>query len=85
MPEPPALAAAVLVAHDHLAPWVEAIEISVGDQPVLMVNRSGLASDQPLLDANELRAHAVRAPEWLSTAAPSVDRDTGPRARRAPR
>ena len=75
-PEQATLAVAALVAHDHLAPWVEAIEISIGDQPVLMVDRSGLATDQPLLDADELRAHAMGAPEWLSTVAPSVDRDT---------
>ena len=56
--------------------WVEAIEIFIGDQPVLMVDRSGLATDQPLLDADELRAHAMGAPEWLSAVAPSVDRDT---------
>ncbi len=75
-PGQPALAAAALVAHNHLAPWVEAIEITVGDDAALMVSRSGLATDQPLVDANDLRAHTIGAPEWVSAVAPSVDHDT---------
>ena len=38
-PGQPALVAAALVAHNHLAPWVEAIEITVGD--------AGGADDRP--------------------------------------
>jgi hypothetical protein len=70
------LAAAALAASNHLAPWVEAIEVTVGDQAVLMINRRGLTGDEPLLDANELRPHTIGGPEWLSAVAPAVDRDT---------
>jgi len=73
-PDQRALAAAALAAHNHLAPWVEAIEVTVGDHVVLVINRRGLATDEPLTDANELRTHTIGAPEWLSTVAPAVDR-----------
>ena len=38
-----------------------------------MINRHGLATDEPLTDANGLRAHALGAPEWLSTVARTID------------
>ena len=43
-------------AHNHLASWVEIIEIAVGDQVVLTIDRSGLSRDEPLTDAAVLRA-----------------------------
>ena len=73
-PDPRALAAAALAAHNHLAPWVEAIEVAVGDEVVLVINRRGLATDEPLTDASALGPHTIGAPEWLSTVAPAVDR-----------
>jgi hypothetical protein len=72
-PDPRALATTALVAHNHLAPWVEAIEITIGDQPALMVTRAGLPTGEPLVDASDLRAHTIGAPEWLTVVAPSVD------------
>ena len=42
-PDQRALAAAALAAHNHLAPWVEAVKVTVGSQVVLMIDRRGLA------------------------------------------
>ena len=72
-PDPVALATAALVADNHLAPWVETIDVLVGDQPVLTIARAGHAHDQPVTDAAALRDRAVGAPEWLTTVAPDVD------------
>ena len=38
-PDQRALAAAALAAHNQLAPWVEAIKVTVGNQVVLMIDR----------------------------------------------
>jgi hypothetical protein len=73
-PDQPALAAAALAAQNHLAPWVEDLNVTVGNEVVLMIDRRGLSGDQPLTDANELRAHTIGVPGWLSTVAPTVDR-----------
>src|SRR5262249_5607869 len=73
-PSPPVLAAAALVAQNHLAPWVETIEIAVGDKVVLSVDRRGLATDVPLVDASVLRDHTAGAPDWLTTVGTAVDR-----------
>lgn len=75
-PDQNAIAAAALVAHNHLASWVEVIEVAVGDQVVLTVDRSGLPRDEPLTDSAALRDHAAGAPDWLTTVAPTVDTDT---------
>jgi hypothetical protein len=75
-PDQAALAAAALVAHNHLAPWVEVIRITVGGDIVLVVDRHGLPTDTPLTVAAQLRAHTLGAPEWLSTIAPAVDTGT---------
>ncbi len=72
-PDQRALAAAALAVHNHLAPWVETVKVTVGSQVVLMIDRRGLPTDEPLTDANELRAHAIGGPEWLSTVAPTID------------
>jgi hypothetical protein len=72
-PDEPALAAAALAADNHLAPWVELIELRVGDDVVLTVDRRGHAHHQPSTDADALRAAAVATPEWLTTVAPHVD------------
>ena len=72
-PDQNSLAAVALVAHNHLAPWVERFDVSVGDQVMLTVERTGLARGEPLTDAALLRAHAVGTPEWLTTTAPTVD------------
>ena len=50
---------AALVAQNHLAPWVETIVISSGDEVVLTIDRRGIPTDVPLVDANVLRAHAA--------------------------
>src|SRR5262249_53946654 len=68
------LATAALVAQDHPAPWVETIVISNGDQVLLTIDRSGIPTDTPLVDAAVLRGHAAGAPEWLATVAPTVDK-----------
>ena len=73
-PVPAALAAAALAADNHLAPWVEVIELRVGAEPLLIVDRTGHAHDQPQTDAAALRPAARGAPEWLTTVAPEVDR-----------
>ena len=73
-PDQPAMAAAALAAQNHLAPWVEGLSVTVGNEVVLMIDRRGLSGDQPLTDANELRAHTIGVPGWLSTVAPMVDR-----------
>lgn len=75
-PDQKAIAAAALVAHNHLASWVEVIEIAVGDEVVLRVDRSGLPRDEPLTDAAALRKHTAGAPDWLTTVAPNVDTET---------
>ncbi len=72
-PDQRALAAAALAAHNQLAPWVEAIKVTVGNQVVLMIDRRGLRSDEPLTNANELRTHTFGAPAWLSRFAPTID------------
>ncbi len=72
-PDQAAIAAAALAAHNHLAPWVEAIRITIGGEVVLVVARKGLPTDAPVTDASTLRAHALGAPEWLTTAGPAVD------------
>ena len=73
-PDQAALAAAALAADNDLAPWVEAVEIRVGETPALVVARQGHAHDQPLTDAAALRERTAGAPEWLIAAAPLVDR-----------
>ncbi len=72
-PRQSSLAAAALAATNQLAPWVEVVEVNVGEQVMLVVDRRGLAHDEPLTDAALLRSHAVGAPEWLRVVAPSVD------------
>jgi hypothetical protein len=67
---------AALVAHNHLASWVEVIEVAVGDQVVLTIDRNGLPRDEPLTDASVLRDHVAGAPEWLTTVASTVDTET---------
>jgi hypothetical protein len=67
------LAAAALAATNQLAPWVEVVEVSVGDQVTLVVDRRGLGHDEPMTDSALLSSHAVGAPVWLSAIAPSVD------------
>jgi len=71
-----AIVGAALVAHNHLASWVEVIEVAVGDEVVLTIDRTGLPRDEPLTDASVLRAHVAGEPEWLTTIAPSVDTGT---------
>ncbi len=75
-PDQGAIAAAALVAHNHLASWVEVIEIAVGDQVVLTIDRRGLPRDEPLTDAAVLRAHAAGTPDWLTAISPPVNGDT---------
>jgi hypothetical protein len=72
-PDQAAIAAVALAAHDHLAPWVETIEVAVGPDVVLTVDRQGLRRDEPLTDAGALRAHAAGTPDWLTAVAPTVD------------
>jgi len=72
-PDQPALAAAALVADNHLAPWVEVVQIAVGDHVVLVVDRRGNEPDQPLTDAADLQPHTLGEPGWLAGAAPVVD------------
>ncbi len=52
------------------------IEVAVGDQVVLTIDRSGLPREEPLTDASVLRDHVAGAPEWLTTVAPAVDTET---------
>ena len=75
-PDQQALAAAALAAHNHLAPWVQRLTVTIGNQVILTIDRRGLISDRPLTDATQLRAHATGAPQWLSTVAPTVNRST---------
>jgi hypothetical protein len=72
-PDQATIAAVALAAHNHLAPWVETIEIAVGADVVLSVDRAGLPRGEPLTDSGMLGAHAVGAPAWLTTVAPTVD------------
>jgi hypothetical protein len=72
-PDQATIAALALAAHNHLAPWVETIEIAIGPDVVLTVDRSGLPRGAPLTDAGALRTHAAGAPAWLTTVAPTVD------------
>jgi hypothetical protein len=74
-PDQRAIATAVLAAQNHLAPWVEVLEVAVGGDVVVAVDRRGLARDEPVTDASELRSHAFGAPEWLTAIAPTVDED----------
>ncbi len=74
-PDQAGLATAALAADNQLAPWVETVEIRVGETPVLVVARQGHAHDQPLTDAAALRDRTLGAPEWLAATAPLVDRD----------
>ena len=74
-PEQPALAAAALIADNHLAPWIEMIDVTIGDQVVLTVDRRNVARDRPITDADDLRARAVGTPDWLTTVAPQVDKE----------
>jgi hypothetical protein len=74
-PDQPALAAAALAADNQLAPWVDGLQVRVGDTTVLGIVRKGHAHDQPLTDAAALPDRTFGAPPWLVTAAPLVDRD----------
>jgi hypothetical protein len=73
-PDPAGLAAAALAAHNVLAPWVETVQVAVGDQTVLVIDRTGDRSDQPVTDPQALVPHAFLPPAWLSTT--RADRDT---------
>jgi hypothetical protein len=75
LPDQATVAAVALAAHNHLAPWVEAIEIAVGPDVVLAVDRRGLPRAEPLTDAGLLRGHAAGTPDWLVAVAPTVDAD----------
>ena len=75
-PDRNAIAAAALAAHNHLASWVEVIEVAVGNEVVLTIDRTRLSRAEPLTDAAVLRAHAAGTPDWLTTVAPNVDTET---------
>jgi hypothetical protein len=75
-PDQSAVAAAALVAHNHLGSWVEVIEVAVGDEVVLTIDRRGLPRDEPLTDAAVLRGHAAGTPDWLTAVAPTVNAET---------
>ena len=73
-PDEQTLATAALVADNDLAPWVERVDVLVGDHPALSLAREGFAHDQPITDAAALAQRASGAPAWLATVAPRVDR-----------
>ncbi len=66
-PAPTMLVSAALAAHNHLASWVETIEVAIGGDVVLVVDRGGLTRRVPVTDAAVLAAHATTRPEWLAT------------------
>ncbi len=70
-PSPTALASAVLAAHNHLAPWVESVEVAVGGEVVLALDRAGLSRRAPVTTITALLTHATVRPDWL--AAVTVD------------
>jgi hypothetical protein len=72
-PTPGELAVAALAAHNQLAPWVEFVDIGVGDQMMLRVERRGFAHDAPVTDGAVLTSHTVGAPPWSPGAVPAVD------------
>ena len=73
-PDQVGVAMAALVADNHVAPWVETINVVVGDQVVLSVDRRDVTRDAPITDAQQLRARSAGNPEWLTAVAPQVDR-----------
>ena len=73
-PDQVGIAMTALAADNHLAPWVETINVVVGGQLVLSVDRRGVARDAPITDAQQLRARSAGNPEWLTAVAPQVDR-----------
>lgn len=73
-PDSVAIAMAALAADNHVAPWVETIEVKVGDQVALIVDRRGVKRDAPIFDAAQLQPRTVGTPQWLVDVAPQVDR-----------
>jgi hypothetical protein len=55
-PPPADLVAAVMAAHNQLAPWVEAIEIEWRDQVLFRTDRTELFRHRPVLDRDRLIA-----------------------------
>jgi hypothetical protein len=73
-PRPSALVAAALAADNQLAPWVEVVEIAVGDSVVLAVDRRELDHHGVRVDPATLGPGIVAGGDVLLSGGPAVDR-----------
>jgi hypothetical protein len=64
-PPPADLVAAVMAAHNQLAPWVEFIEIEWRDQVLFRTDRTELLRHRPVLDRDRLIAATPEGEEWI--------------------
>ena len=74
MPGPSALVTAAVAADNQLAPWVELVEIAVGDSVVLELDRRALAHHGVRLDPATLGPGIVSGGDVLLSGSPAVDR-----------
>ena len=73
---PGVLATAAVAADNQLAPWVDVVEVAVGDTVVLAYDRGALAHDRVRTDAATLAPGVVTGGNGLPAAAEQVDRST---------
>jgi hypothetical protein len=73
-PRPSALVTAALAADNQLAPWVEVVEIAVGDSVVLALDRRELDHHGVRVDPATLGPGIVAGGDVLLSGGPAVDR-----------
>ena len=73
-PGPSALVTAALAADNQLAPWVEVVEIAVGDSVVLALDRRELDHHGVRIDPATLGPGIVSGADVLLSGGPAVDR-----------
>jgi hypothetical protein len=73
-PGPSALVTAALAADNQLAPWVEMVEIAVGDSVVLTLDRRELDHHRVRVDPATLGPGLVSGGDVLLSGGPDVDR-----------
>jgi hypothetical protein len=74
MPRPSALVTAVLAADNQLAPWVEVVQIAVGNSVVLALDRRELDHHGVRLDPATLGPGIVSGGDVLLSGGAAVDR-----------
>jgi hypothetical protein len=73
-PEPAALVTAMVAADNQLAPWVELVELAIGDTVILAVDRQALSHDSVRIDAATLAPGIVVGSDLAAAGVPGYDR-----------